>query len=241
MAKTRERNRAFVLRQKGESVKDIARKLKIAKSTVSLWCRDIKLTPEQIQKLHEKMVQGGYEGRMKGARMQYEKRLKKIEEWKEKGIRSIGKLSNRDLLIAGIALYWGEGSKKRRGVSLSNSDPEMIKFIIKFFKKIWGIDNSKFSAYIGINKIHKDRIKEVERYWSKITRIPREQFTKTTLIKARNKKSYKNFSVHYGTITLKIRKSAELYYQINGLIQGLIEARIQAGKPGSRLVSRVVS
>ena len=30
------------------------------------------------------------------------------------GLRRIGRLSDRDLLIAGIALYAGEGSKTRR-------------------------------------------------------------------------------------------------------------------------------
>lgn len=227
MAKSREKNKALKLRQKGESIKDIAKRLKIAKSTVSLWCRDIKLTPLQIQRLHDKMIKGSYKGRMIGARMQYERRLKKMKEWEEIGAEQIGKLSNRDLLIAGIALYWGEGTRKRRVVRFSNSDPEMIKFMIRFFRKIWKINKKRFTGSLGINKIHKNRIEEVESYWSKITKIPREQFIKTTLIKAKNKKNYENFSIHYGTFTIRIRKSAELYYEIMGLLKGLVKARIK--------------
>lgn len=221
MAKSKEKNQALKLRQKGKSIKDIAKRLKIAKSTVSLWCRDIRLTPEQIQKLHEKMVKGGYRGRMKGARLQYERRLKRIKEWKKIGVERIGKLSNRDLLIAGLALYWGEGSRKTRRVSLSNSDPKIIQFIIKFLKRVFDIDKSRLTAYVGINRIHKNRVQEVENYWSKTTGIPKEQFTKTTLIKSKNKKKYSNFSVHYGTVTIKVRKSADLYYCIMGLIERL--------------------
>jgi len=221
MAKSKEKNQALKLRQKGKSIKDIAKRLKIAKSTVSLWCRDIRLTPEQIQKLHEKMVKGGYRGRMKGARIQYERRLKRIKEWKKIGVGRIGKLSNRDLLIAGLALYWGEGSRKTRRVSLSNSDPKIIQFIIKFLKRVFDIDKSRLTAYIGINRIHKNRVQEVKNYWSKTTGIPKEQFTKTTLIKSKNKKKYNNFSVHYGTVTIKVRKSADLYYCIMGLIERL--------------------
>ena len=227
MARFKEKNKALELRQKGESIKDIAKKLKIAKSTASLWCRDIRLTDEQVERLHEKMVKGGYKGRMKGARMQYEKRIRKIKQWEEKGIKDVGKLSNRELLIAGISLFWGEGSRKTRSVSFSNSDPEMIKFIINFFKKTMGVEKDKFVAYIGINKIHKNRVKEVENYWRKITGIPKNQFTKTILIKSKNKKEYKNHSIHYGTITIKTRKSAELYYQILGLINGLSKAKIK--------------
>ncbi len=227
MAKTKEKNKAIELHQKGESIKDIASRLKIAKSTISLWCRDIRLTPEQIQRLHEKMIKGGYKGRMKGAGMQYEKRLEKIEAWREKGIEKIKRLSNRDILIATIALYWGEGARKARGIRFSNSDPEMINLIIKSFRKIWKIDKSRFVAYVGINEIHKNRIEEVENYWSRITKIPRMQFTKTTLIKAKNKKEYRNFPIHYGTLTMKIKRSAELYYEIKGLIEGLARAKIE--------------
>ena len=225
MAKSKEKNKALKLRQKGKSIKDIASKLEIAKSTVSLWCRDIKLTLEQVKRLHEKMIKGGYIGRMKGAQMQYERRLKKVKEWEQKGIKEIGKLSNRDLLIAGISLYWGEGARKTRHLSFCNSDPEMIKFMIRFFRKTCKIDKNRFTAYVGINKIHKDRVKEVENYWSKITNIPREQFTKTTLIKVKNKKVYKNFFIHYGTVTIRIKKSSELYYQMMGLIKGLVKTK----------------
>ena len=221
MAKTKEKNKAIRLRKKGKSIKDIAESIKIAKSTVSIWCRDIELTPEQIKKLCQKRIKGGYEGRIKGARMQHERRIEKIERCRKEGAKKIGKLSKRDLLIAGLSLYWGEGSKKSRSVRFSNSDPESIKFMIAVFKGVFGIKKDRFSAYIGINQIHKDRIEEVEGYWSKVAGIPRSQFTKTTLIKARNKKNYSNSPVHYGTVTIRIRKSADLYYQIMGLIGGL--------------------
>lgn len=224
MAKSKEKNKAIELRRKGESIKDIAKRIGIAKSTVSLWCRDIRLTPKQIQRLHKKMIRGGYKGRIKGARMQYERRLKKIKTWEKKGIKKIGRLSDRDILVIIIALYWGEGARKTRGVKFSNSDPEMIKFVIKCFRKVWKVDKNRFVAYIGINKIHKNRVKEVESYWSRVTKIPREQFTKTTLIKAKNKKNYKDFPIHYGTLTIKVKKSSELYYEIKGLIEGLTKA-----------------
>src|SRR3989344_6138095 len=101
MAKSKEKNKALDLRQKGESIKAIAKRIGIAKSTVSLWCRDIKLTPAQTQRLHEKMVRGGYYGRMKGARMQYEQRLRRIEKFKKQGIERLGLISARDFLVAG--------------------------------------------------------------------------------------------------------------------------------------------
>lgn len=242
MAKSKEKNRAIELRQRGESIKWIAKKLKVAKGTISLWCRDVKLTPEQIQKLHERMLVGGYKGRLKGARIQYKRRLVKIKEFQKQGLERIGKLSNRDFLIAGVALYWGEGTKYRRDVRIGNSDPEVIKFMIKWFKKIWKIGSKRITLHVGINEIHKNRLEEVENFWSRVTKIPRKQFVKTTLIKAKNKKTYKNFSTYYGTLTIRIKKPADLHYQIMGLIKGLSRrGKYFNSKPGSRLVSKVVS
>ena len=220
MAKSKEKNKALELRQKGESIKVIAKRIGIAKSTVSLWCRDIKLTPAQIQRLHEKMIRGGYYGRMKGARMQYEQRLKRIEEFKKQGIEYLGAISAREFLVAGVALYWGEGQKKGREVRVTNSDPEIIKFMLKWFRMVWGINKDRIALSIIINRIHRKRIREVEEYWSRVTKIPLEGFTKTTLIKAKSKKRYKNFAIHYGTLTIRLKKSTNLHHQIIGMIEG---------------------
>ena len=221
MAKSEEKNRALELRQRGMGVRDIAKRIGIAKSTVSLWCRNIKLTPTQIQRLHEKMIRGGYYGRMKGARMQHRQRLERMAIFQKQGMDLIGKLSNRDILMVGIALYWGEGDKKGRQVKITNSDPKIIKFILKWFKQVCKIERDRISLYVIINEIHRSRVGEVEKYWSRITGIPRNQFTKTTLIKAKNKKNYKNFPVHYGTLTIRIKKSTNLHHQIMGMIEGL--------------------
>ncbi|MEK9176864.1 MAG: helix-turn-helix domain-containing protein, partial [Patescibacteria group bacterium] len=49
--KRRERDKAILLRQQGQSLNDIAARLRVAKATVSLWVRDIKLTQAQRNSL----------------------------------------------------------------------------------------------------------------------------------------------------------------------------------------------
>ncbi len=223
MAKSNERNRAIELRRKGQSIKEIAKKIGVSKSSASIWCRDIVLTKAQVKKLHESMVKGSYAGRMKGARMQYERRLKVIEAANINGRAEIGSLSKRDLLISFISLYWGEGSKKSRQFAINNSDSEMVKFIINALKKLWGIKKERFVLTIGINEIHRGRDREVVNYWSRVTGIPKDQFRKTIFIKAKNKKHYDNFRKHYGTVTVKLKKSSDIYYKTMGLIKGLVQ------------------
>ena len=224
MAKNKEKNKALELRRQGKSIREIARQVNVTKTTVSLWCRDIELSPAQIEILHKRMIKGGYKGRIKGARMQYRRRLEKIKQANIWGKKHITKLSQKDLFLTGLALYWGEGNKKTRQVKISNSDLGVINFMIRWFREIWKIETERFTFSILINIIHKHRIKDVEIYWSRKTGIPLGQFNKTILIKAKNKKTYKNFNIHYGTAMLGIRRSAEIYYKILGLIKALSEA-----------------
>ncbi len=223
MAKSKQKIQAIKLREGGESIKEIAKIVKVSKSTTSLWCREVILTSDQVKALHERMVSKSYAGRMKGARAQYDARLKRIEAERENGVKEIAKLSDRDLLIAAVALYWGEGSKKSRQLSINNSDPEMIKFIMTAFRRVWKINEDRFTFHVGINKIHKGRDEEIKEYWSKVVGVSKNQFRKTIFIKAKNKKVYKNFLNHYGTLTIRVRKPMNIYYPMMGLIGGLIE------------------
>ncbi|MCX6764962.1 MAG: helix-turn-helix domain-containing protein, partial [Candidatus Nealsonbacteria bacterium] len=112
MAKSLERNKAIDLRKKGNSINEIAKKINISKSTVSCWCRDIELSAKQIKRLTERIaMKGSYKNRLKGARVQHERRLKEIEELNKKGLGLINEFSLKEILVIGIALYWGEGMK----------------------------------------------------------------------------------------------------------------------------------
>ncbi len=222
MAKFKEKNKAIQLRQCGESIGEIAKKINVSKSIVSLWCRDIKLTKKQIDILHNKMMVGSYRGRMIYLEKIRKKRKEETIKLRKKGIEEIGKISKRDIFIAGVAMYWAEGTKSPNAeeTSFSNSSPEMILCILKWFKEICGITKDRFTIQIRINQIHKNRIKEVENYWSKLTNIPLNQFTKTVLIKVNSKKVYSNDD-HYGTVRVRVRKGTQLRRKIIGWIQGL--------------------
>jgi len=223
MAKTLEKNKARKLRQKGKSINEIAKKLNIAKSTISLWCRDIRLNPKQIERLAKRQESGSYKGRMKFLERIRKERIKEVAFLQKQGIKEIGKLNKRDLFISGIAMYWSEGYTYSSGdqVGFTNSDPKMILFILKWFKEICKIPIDRLTLQVKINKIHRNRVKKVENYWSKITGIPLTQFNKTVLLKTESKKIYLNYNTHYGTLRIIVRRGTRLRRKINGWIEGL--------------------
>jgi|SRR3989344_6812246 len=222
MARFKEKIKAIELRKKGSSIGEIARKIDVSKSVVSLWCRNIALTKKQIDNLHHKMMSGSYKGRMiyleKVRRERKEESLKLFNE----GLNEIGKMSKRDIFISGVALYWAEGTKalSNEQTAFSNSSPKMIIFILEWFKEICGVSKDRFVIQIRINKIHKNRVKEVEQYWSQLTKLPMIQFTKTILINTVAKKVYTS-NDYYGTVRITVRKGTQLRRKIIGWIEGL--------------------
>ena len=221
MAKFLERIKARELRKKGISVAQIAKSLHISKSSASLWVRDIILSLDQLEKLRQQNIKGGEKGRILGALKQKHDRLKRIKIGIEKGGKIFPKLTLRELFIAGIALYWAEGTKKSCEVVICNSDPKLIQFMIQWLKKCFRIPIERIHCVVGINEIHRNRENIVKSYWSKTTRIPITQFTKTSFKKVKNKKVYENFDNHYGTLAIKLAQPAQLYYDIMGFIEGL--------------------
>jgi len=226
MAKFKEKNQALALRKTGESIGEIADKIGVSKSIVSLWCRDIALTKQQIDSLHKKMMSGSYKGRMiyleKARSRRKEESLRLLNE----GMQEMGRVNERDLFVAGAALYWAEGTKasSNEQTAFSNSSPQMILFILEWFKKICGVSKHRFTIQIRINKVHRNRVKKVEQYWSHVTGLPMKQFTKTILINTIAKKVYSN-NDHYGTVRVSIRSGTQLRRKIIGWIEGL--AKVQ--------------
>lgn len=221
MAKFKEKIRARKLREAGASIWGIAQKLNLSKSTVSYWCRNIQLTPYQIDRLSKKQLSASYRGRLKAMEQKRKNRLTEIEKLRKEGLGQIGTLSKRELFLAGLGVYWGEGYKSLTTAAFTSSDPKMVLFMLGWFQEICDIPVKDLILRVGLNATHQYRIRKVEKYWSAITGIPTGQFTKTTLIKVKAKKIYKNPDDYYGTLRISVRRSSRLQRKILGWLQGL--------------------
>ncbi|MFC1727656.1 helix-turn-helix domain-containing protein [Patescibacteria group bacterium] len=227
MAKPVLRIKARNLREKlGLSIKEIEKQLGVSRSTISLWCRDIKLNPHQLKRLEKRERDGGFKGRQRAAYLSRKKRLTKVNKLHIEATKEISKLTKRDLFLVGVALYWAEGDKKHRSMNFANSDPEMIKLFLWWLQEICEIPLNRIKCNIGINKAHESRIEEVEKFWSKLTGIPRNQFNKASIKKVANIKKYRNYHNHFGTLTLRVLKGTDLNYKTLGWIKAI---KAQAG------------
>jgi len=127
-----DKNTATNLREQGKSYNEIANILKVPKSTLSVWLRDIKMSPEIRKKFWNDVKQRQAKSITEFNKKQGEKARKNAQEIQESAAKTINALSKKDLLLIGAALYWGEGYKKSRWtLAFTNSDPLMVKIIMK--------------------------------------------------------------------------------------------------------------
>lgn len=221
MAKSEQKLKARKIRKEGESIKKIAKLLNVSVGSVSMWCRDIYLTEEQIKKLSLR-VTDPYYGRKKKYLEKIKRRTNlKINRLKKQGIKEIGKLTKRDILMIGIALYWGEGFKKDHQVGLATSDTKMAKFFIFWLKKCFDISKRDLILRITANSSYKEKIMEIEKYWSQELNVPINNFSKPFFQQIVWKKEYENKNEYHGVLRIKVRKSQDFLRKISGYIEGL--------------------
>src|SRR5919106_1876891 len=121
--KVEEQEAARRLRADGHTLADIATKLGVAKSSVSLWVRDVPFRPAPRR-----------HGPHRRPHPAHEAKLRQIDNLNREGIERIGRLSEEAFFVAGVALYAGEGSKTDGEVRFTNSDPNMVRFFCAWIR-----------------------------------------------------------------------------------------------------------
>lgn len=214
--KRQEKETAIQMRKQGRSLADIAQTLGVSKASVSNWVRTIVLTQKQKTEL---TAHGFSKEAIEKRRIARILKTKlKHESLKLSASKEIRKISQRELLLLGAALYWGEGAKKSKNVaSIANSDPNLVKIAMRFFREILLVPENKFKCHIHTFS-HLNR-RKAEKYWSHITNVPLSQFYKTYTKVSKTSKNKKD-SLPFGTVQIHVCDTA-IYLRIMGFIQGI--------------------
>ena len=209
------KKQAIQLRQQGFSLGEISKKLSISKSTASTWLKDIKLNTFAQDKIDKKIKQA----RNKGLEKLKNKRLiinKQIEKEAERTLTKFKTNQNTNKILC-VLLYWCEGGKTDSSLHFINSDPDLIKYFLKLFRKSFNIDENKFRISLHLHDYHNE--KKQKNFWSKITNIPINQFFKIHKKEHSGKNKRKNYP---GCISLRYYDSRVLK-EIKFIIKYLIK------------------
>jgi transposase-like protein len=213
--KTKEKQKALEMRKNGMAMGEIARKLGVAKSSVSYWVRDVSLTNKQRERLNKNGHSVNAIEKRRVARLANTSKRRAIII--EAAGDEVSCLLQEPLWCIGVALYWGEGGKTQQTARLANSDPAVIAIMMRFFKKYSNVPETKFRGHVHTFS-HKNAKKAVK-YWSTISGIPENKFYKT-YIKQSSASKNKRDTVPYGTLQVYVHDT-EFFFRLMGWINKL--------------------
>jgi transposase-like protein len=214
--KTEERKRARELRrEEGLPIKEIARRVGVSVSSVSVWVRDIELSPEQHAELraknpaHNQLLSGRgvASANRRAERIAYQTRGREVAR-------------TGDMLhMAGCMLYWAEGGKARNQLRFTNSDPEMIRFFVRFLRECFGIGPHDIRITCNLFADHVSREREIERFWLEIAGLPASSLCRSTVnVYSRHSQRKRLNMLPYGTCRITVSRT-RITQHIFGAIQ----------------------
>ncbi len=172
MARRDDKEKAIKLRHQGFSYSQIKEKMGLSKSTLSNWLSPYPLSSEKIRELRDlnpRRIENCRNTKAKNKKDRLDKVYKIVSE-------DISILTKRELFIAGLFLYWGEGSKSERTTTgLSNTDPAMLRFFLRWLE-FMEVDVRKLKITL---QLYKDMdLKKELKFWSDTLKLPLSCFRK---------------------------------------------------------------
>lgn len=215
------RARARELRLEGRTYDQIQVELGCSKSSISLWVRDLP-KPERRDPSEQAKLAGR-------KRWEHELAIRDEERRKTKAVAAaeIGTLTDRDLFLTGVALYWAEGSKdkpyaRRENVLFVNSDPGVIRLYLAWLDLL-DVKPERVAYRVMIHMTAD--VEGAKRYWADLVGVDVSTFQKTTIKKHNPKTVRKNVGENYrGCLVIRVSQCAELYRRIEGWWTGMVDA-----------------
>ncbi len=191
------REHIFSLRKEGYSYNMIAAKTGISKGTLSEWLSRMPYVPNEEVKARIGKA------RTASVQVQRKRKLQSLALAKEISAKDIPTLTKGDLLMLGLGVYIGEGSKTGGITRVVNSNPLVIRLTLRWFKEIFGVSSRNFK--VRIHLYPDSNITETLLYWSRQLGIPLTQFQTSQVDTRTGKKAFKKGKLPFGTAHVTVQ------------------------------------
>ena len=179
--KAKIKEKVLKLRKNGLTYSEIIEKVDypLNKSTLSFWCKNIKMPKSYLIRLEKIKKENVRRARELALKSNKERREKYLEEIRKRAENVCVISNNKNVAKISLAmLYLGEGTKETNGsLTFANSNPDIIKLFLFFLRFCYKIDEKKLRCTVMCRADM--NIKKLESFWSEATKIPLEKFYKT--------------------------------------------------------------
>jgi transposase-like protein len=213
--KPAERQEARRLRsEEGLAVRVIAGRLGVARSSVSVWIRDIELTASQHDRLREANPIYNQQLRGQGGRSASAREARVSAQ--QHGRVAARRRNPRHM--QGCMLYWAEGSKHRNRVVFTNTDVEMHLTFRGFLRECYGVSDSQITFRVNCHLNNGLSLGEIERWWLDALALPHECRRTSTVNDPSKASRWRRNVLVYGTASICVH-STVIVQSIYGAIQ----------------------
>lgn len=199
--------------QEGLPITEIGQRLGVAKSSVSLWVRDIVLTPEQQAALQRQRY--AYRAQTRGAHTNAIRAREQRRAYQEEGRRKARE--GDPLHLAGCMLYWGEGAKKRNSLQFSNADADMLRFFVSFLKKSLQVDTTRIVIRVFCYLGNGFTLEEIEMYWLFELSLSRENLAKSVVNTPPSSSRQQGRKLRYGTCEIAVHETKTIQHVLGAI------------------------
>ena len=152
------------LRRAGLSYGEIMGLVPVKKSTLATWCRDVKLTEEQLAAIRVRNPA------LPGIpRNTQRKRHREIELITAQAALEAIHLQDDPFWTMGVALYWAEGCKTNRRLELAHSEPEALRLFMRWTRRFLN-PHATFAAALNLHFNNDEPA--ARRFWSDQLEVP---------------------------------------------------------------------
>ena len=219
------RSEARELREQGLTYREIQMALArpVAKSTLSNWCINIKLTSEQLERVRVLSEKNLMAAREMAVDSQVARREKDLISSYRDATNLISTIDLRDAKVALAMLYLGEGYKypSYGGLRLGSSDPTIVLTYISLLNICYGKTPNELKCIIS-HRADQD-LEQLIDYWSGLTNIPNVNFYRSKPDPRTVNKPTKNLS-YMGVATIScpsVSQQLELAHIATGLLAAI--------------------
>lgn len=215
----REKQKAVDLRRKGYSYRDILKEVPVAKSSLSLWLKDLPLTKSEKTLLKKRTDSNISIGRIRAGSALHQNKLERDRLLFEEAQITFEKYKLDTLFHTGIALYWAEGAKRNELFLFTNSDVDMVRTMLRWLEKFTDYSRSDlgYRLYLHHPFVHDDW----EQWWQKSLGVNEAQFKKTivkpTSLGVKKRPDYK------GCLRIEVPRSSNLLTKIKFWTNMIVE------------------
>jgi hypothetical protein len=124
----------------------------------------------------------------------------------------------RNLLVAGLLLYWAEGNKGKDAIRIANLDHRMLKVFLNFLREVCKAEDNRLFLYVRVYK--EFPLDDARKYWSNFLNIPLQKISVYPHTDTRSEKN--NQWSQYGIATLEFHNT-KLKQWLDASIEKLIQ------------------